>query len=353
MLPIILALITVASVAFISYTVFTRNKLIGAFAQIGELQEREAARENLAASSRRMSVDGTAGKADKKSLILMQTKDKLAFTVGVVNVGLTMFLLGKVPTQFYIWHSPKTVLLIFLRWLDFRKKKQHYLLFDFCYWANFLLLLYVWVFPENSLLFQIAFLCSVGPLSWSVLAFNQAMIFHSWQHVTSVHIHVSPMLLTFGLRWYPDSRFVICDDPPACQSVSAGTLMWNALTKFYIWWIVLYYVWVFLVLGSYIQRNGFQTLYDRVTTKGPMSFVLKRINAHHLIKKAVYISLHLVFGVLTMALACVFWYSFWAHMVFLGAICTASVWNAASFYFEAFSPKYDKLQVDSAPSKSS
>eukprot|EP00971_Amphidinium_carterae_P293314 5823740-Amphidinium_carterae.2 len=36
----------------------------------------------------------------------------------------------------------------------------------------------------------------------SVLAFNHAMIFHSYAHVTSVVIHFSPLLLTYGLRWY-------------------------------------------------------------------------------------------------------------------------------------------------------
>ena len=74
-----------------------------------------------------------------------------------------------------------------------------------------------------------------------------------------------------------------------------------------------------------------------------MAFILKRVDAHHLIKKAVYISLHLVFGILTMSLACVFWYNHNAHFAFLVAISTASVWNAATFYFDAFSRKYDNL----------
>ena len=51
-------------------------------------------------------------------------------------------------------------------------------------------------------LFQIVFMCANGPLAWSVLAFNHALIFHSWQHITSLVIHTSPMLLTYGIRWH-------------------------------------------------------------------------------------------------------------------------------------------------------
>ena len=93
-----------------------------------------------------------------------------------MNVGLTCFLLGYSPAKFYIWHSVKAVVLISLRWYDFRQKKTHYLLFDFCYWANLICLLYLFVFPHSAVLFQICFITSSGPLAWSILAFNQALV---------------------------------------------------------------------------------------------------------------------------------------------------------------------------------
>lgn len=78
------------------------------------------------------------------------------------------------------------------------------------------------------------------------------------------------MLLTYGLRWYPSS-FNICDEEfPSCHSVTATTLLINALCRFYLWWIVLYYIWIFVFLGSYIESRSFKTLYDRVA--GIISF---------------------------------------------------------------------------------
>ena len=324
---------TVLAVSFIFSAILTKNKTVSAFAQIGNLQERENSIRTLAENSHSFSITS------------QRLRDKICFTAGVLNVALTCYILGCSPTNFFYWHSPKAIILITLRWISFMNEKpaRHYLLYDFCYWANFAALLYIWVMPHNATLFQIVFLASNGPLAWSILAFNQSLIFHSWQHITSVFIHVSPMLLTYGLRWYPDPRFTVCNAPPACDDVTAAPLFWNALSRFYIWWIVLYYVWIFLVLGSYIERRGFQTLYDRVSTSGPLSGLLRRLTVHHLIKKAVYISMHLLFGSATMLLATVFWHSREAHIAFLVAIFTASAWNASSHYFEVFSKKYELL----------
>jgi hypothetical protein len=72
------------------------------------------------------------------------------------------------------------------------------------------------------------------------------------------------MLLTYGLRWHT-SDFNICNKEfPSCGSVSAVHLLSNALLRFYLWWIVLYYIWIFVFLGKYIESRSFKTLYDRV-----------------------------------------------------------------------------------------
>jgi len=35
------------------------------------------------------------------------------------------------------------------------------------------------------------------------------------------------------------------------------------MRRFYVWWIVLYWMWVFLFLGDYLKTRSFTTLYDR------------------------------------------------------------------------------------------
>jgi hypothetical protein len=257
-----------------------------------------------------------------------------------------MYVLGAFPARFFIWHTPKAIALISARWLAFASEKpaRHLLLCDFCYCVNALGLLYVWAWPRDAQVFQIFFLCANGPVAWSVLAFNQALVFHSWQHITSVFVHVSPMLLSYGLRWSegaPAEGFVACEggDFPRCAAAPApGAMLWAALARFYAVWLVGYYFFIFLVLGRYVHERGFQTLFDRVSTQGPLAPLLRRLTRSgeselRLVKKAAYIAVHGALGTLTMALAAaLFWRSQAAHFVFILAICTASAWNASSFY---------------------
>eukprot|EP00039_Didymoeca_costata_P007120 m.96495 g.96495 ORF g.96495 m.96495 type:complete len:385 (+) comp13548_c0_seq8:271-1425(+) len=338
--------------ALIALFVGQQNKFVAAFAQAGGLQEREAAREALLGSTEK-----TPGKSDIRPLSPLSEKkeekrnmrlyDKLAFTFGTMNVMLTCFIVGASPTSYHLYYTPTAIILIFMRWRQFKKEKKQNLLYDFCYWANFICLYFVWFSPQNPELFQIIFMCANGPLAWSVLAFNQSLIFHSWQHITSLVIHISPMLLTYGLRWFPDDRFKVCGDE-GCD-IPGKILVWNALFKFYIFWIVGYYCWVFIVLGTYIKEQGFQTLYDRVALKKPVSYMLQAVDRVHksrsgleLVKKTVYIFVHVVLSVLTMSIAVFFWENQLAHFVFIAAILTASAWNGAGFYFQVFSRNYEE-----------
>lgn len=322
-------LATVVLLGFIVYVVVTNNKEIASLVQMGEIGRREIVNEEIQ----------EAKGAPLRAVPSTTTRERISFAVGMLNVWLTAYILGAFPTQFYLWHTPKAIVLIFLRWVDFRKRKQHYLLYDFCYWANGLVLLYVWVFPKNETLFQIVFLSSNGPLAWAVLAFNQALALHKWQQVTSVFLHVSPMLLTYGIRWHVSPEFAVCSDFPACSSVGVWESLWIAMTRFYLWWIVLYYLWVFVFLGDYLKSRSFQTLYDRVAgQQAKFLFQHQKVAPlHDLAKKAIYMSMHILFGVLTMlvASALLFHYKY-AQIAFIITMTAMSSYNASSHYDAQF-----------------
>lgn len=241
---------------------------------------------------------------------------------------------------------------------------------DFCYWANGLVLYYVWCQPENGTLFQVVFMVANGPLAWSMLAFNHSLIFHSYPHITSVFIHASPMLLTFGIRWHATAAdgFSVCGGPGAdvgdraeagsaasgggrvCD-VSSWTLLWQALTTFYLPWIVIYYIAVYAMLGKYLKQRGFQTLYNRVTTKGPLKPVLGALSergVHPMLKRAVYLLAHLLFGCVSMLMAAVYWRSMWGHLAFIATILSSTAWNGATHYFDAIPDLYKSALIDVA-----
>jgi len=165
------------------------------------------------------------------------------------------------------------------------------------------------------------------------------MIFHSAPHMTSVFIHVSPMALTFALRWH-NSSFKICEDFPECN-VSPWKLIYDAMTKFYLWWALGYYVWVYLLMGNRIKSRGYKTLFDRVVSRGPTKFIV-RVHSNEYVQKAAYMLTHFVFAGLTMVLAAFYWHSRVAHFVFMTSIIIASAWNASGYYFTVFVNRYEE-----------
>ena len=69
---------------------------------------------------------------------------------------LALDLAGVAPqAMFYILYSPKAILLTIVRYRDFVKTKKQWLLMDFCYWANGLVLFYIWIRPTDPVLFQV------------------------------------------------------------------------------------------------------------------------------------------------------------------------------------------------------
>ena len=271
----------------------------------------------------------------------VRTMDKVVFTLSVVNVVLSAYLLGFAPGWIHYIQTPKMVLYMAHRFVTFKQKHDHYLMMDFCYWANLLSLVYFWMFPHNETLFQILFLVGNGPLAWAVLTFKGSMIFHSAPHMTSVFIHTSPMMLTYALRWYP-SAFNVCSDWPTCAE-EPETGIWAMVSEthltFYLPWVLLYYLWIFVLMNDRIKKRGYKTLFDRVSNRGPTKF-LTRVSRNEYVCKACYMLVHVAFATVTMLLATAYWRSQAAHFLFVAAILATSAWNAAGFYFTVFANRY-------------
>ena len=82
--------------------------------------------------------------------------------------------------------------------------KFHYFLFDFCYFTNILLLIYLWLIPPGLFagnMFVVLFCFANGPLLWAVALWRNSLVFHSVDKMTSMFIHISPALTVTTLRW--------------------------------------------------------------------------------------------------------------------------------------------------------
>lgn len=61
---------------------------------------------------------------------------------------LTAFWLGKSPHTWYRWFTVKAMVLFTVRYNVYRSKQWHYYMLEFCYFANVLLLVQIWVLPN-------------------------------------------------------------------------------------------------------------------------------------------------------------------------------------------------------------
>ncbi len=77
-------------------------------------------------------------------------------------------------------------------------------------------------------------------------------------------------------------------------------------------------MWIFVYLGPYLESRSFQTLYDRVA--GQQARLLFQSNTvaplHHLIKKGIYMLMHVLFGTATMMLASAILFRYQAAVCF-------------------------------------
>ena len=279
---------------------------------------------------------------------LVKLKDKISFMIGIINVFVTAYIVSGYCQYYPLFYTVKALLLISLRFMVFRSKKWHYYLFDFCYFANALTLIFIHVFPTSEILFQICFSFSVGPLLWAILAWNNSLVLHSIDYTTSVFIHLSPAVLLYTLRWKQSSGFLKFTPTP--HSFVDLTLV--PLIP-YLVWQVSYLIITEGIWKVKIRERDLMTSFRYFTsskTKGPIAGMIKYFTNEQarLMAFCAYQLLY-TFGTMLPSVLC---YNYeYVHLALIVSLALVSVWNGANFYFEVFLVKYKaRLEAKKAAS---
>jgi hypothetical protein len=98
----------------------------------------------------------------KKEPFYIRLIDKLAFTLGVINISMSQYFLLSRPQDFWRWYSLIIPLLMIVRTREFKKRKFDYFLFDFCYFVLVLTFIYLYFFNQSEILFNICYIFSNG-----------------------------------------------------------------------------------------------------------------------------------------------------------------------------------------------
>lgn len=129
--------------------------------------------------------------------------DKITFICGVLLVIFTAFFLGRYPNSFYYdYQSTLLTLFVFAKWVYYKKLGWHYYMTDFCYAANFLLVIFLVFYPKSDFLFKTCFFYANGCLAVAVAAFRNQMVFHKVDNLSSLALHILPQVALWNLRWH-------------------------------------------------------------------------------------------------------------------------------------------------------
>lgn len=268
-------------------------------------------------------------------------RDKISFVLGTAHLWLGAYWLGCCRHTFYKLYSIKAIVLFSARFFLYKYQKMHYYFFDFCYFANALLLFFLWVMPTSSFLLKVSFAYNTGILAWSIVAFRNSLVFHSLDKVTSLFLHYYPMVVSWTLRWYPDcNRHGTCEDnEKKWEKASSLELILYPL-PLYLCWATMYYLKIFVFSEKRIQQRGYATLFKYMTSNKKTAFAkfMLRFPRHY--QPIVFLGIHLSFCLVCLVLGVFCWNSYWVHTILISGLSCVSVWNGANFYFEVFANKY-------------
>ncbi|TBU32011.1 hypothetical protein BD311DRAFT_655358 [Dichomitus squalens] len=300
--------------------------------------ERELQRYKLKVSQRLLAITQTWHSAK-----VIRTREKVTFFFGVMTLLLTALLFGLAPEWLHVAYSVQAAYYLPLRVYMYKKRAWHYFLFDLCYYINVLNLVFIWGMPDSPALFVACYCLSLGSLASAVITWRNSLVFHDWDKVTSLFIHIYPPLVFSVIRRHHYSgaklRFPALRDVPHLQPFRALLLS----SILYLIWQLLYWKFVLIDRRAKVQSGQRITSFTWLLNdkRGAIGRALSKIPPEY--REVSFMAGQLVYSIITALPAVFVLYdsAFWssAYILFLFAV---SVWNGGGFYIEVFGRKFER-----------
>lgn len=280
---------------------------------------------------------------------------QVSFFIGVMNIGLTAYVVGRWPQHLWVLYVVKVLTLIPAWFVEVGRKYNGSLwVLDYCWVSNILLGLYMLanllIGPQmgqrvQRWAFLWFFSTALGPLSWAVLALGNGLIFHSIERTATLFIHLTPALVAWTMRWSPKTLIAAWPNHFSEQSLeqaSVGEIYLAGITM-YLAWLVLHATWL-LTCGVNAPEKGYSTVFDglyqkhKLGAKFQKATGFKGIRAH----ACIYLALHAAACsvAFTWSMLC---YKFWAvHTLFAIVLVSSVTWIGAGYYMHMFKSQYSK-----------
>lgn len=281
--------------------------------------------------------------------------DTASFTLGIVMVMTAEFLLVGYPRGFPWFYLILNTMLMMLRYLTYKAIKNHFFMLDFCYFVNISVLLQSLTCSMDTdsgfcaTWFKSNFVMSHGPIAIAILAWQNSIVFHSLDKMTSYFIHIMPPLTCYLLRWD-----VI---PGSAPEEGLGlTLMTGIVIP-----MLLYSAWQLLYL--YIQHTVIDKDPELVTSlryltqcpKNPMYIITmdvcirlgvlqkdEKYSSDDTKTKIIFVVGQWVYMFLMLIPVPLYFYVRFCNTSFLFILILAGIWRGGSYYIFKFSKSYNQ-----------
>lgn len=335
-------------------------------------------------------------KQHKEEPTYIKLFDKISFTLGVLNIVACQYFLSNQPEHFWLWYSIVIPLLMYSRIQYFKTKNWQYFLLDFCYFTVLCNTLYLIFLNQSERMFNICFIYSIGPVAWAIIVWRCSLVFHDYDKMTSVYIHILPCMLFYSLRWYGKYDNYVSQDNKSnnningynnsqkyitsCESISnySTSIFQECILKNpqrqqhlqchlhvidFIYAIIGYSLWQFCyyIKTEVIDKDTLDKNPQFQTSLRYLSRDLKNISAKSALKlcrklklmrqdelfdsdsvktKMIFMSTQFIYTLTTFVTVPIFYYSSTLHMAFIIILFCVAVYNGGEFYIEIFSERY-------------
>jgi len=280
--------------------------------------------------------------------------DKVYFTFGVGCVVLTEYLALRHPTLFTQYYYLLMSFLVSIRYFQYAEENMELFMLDFCYFANLSTMIQTGVFPNCLLWYKANYVLNMGCLMLAIVVWQNSLVFHSLDKITSFLLHAFPPLTLHMYRWQLIPNNLI----PENDSLSwAESFLFPMLL--YVGWQLLYLFIMEVVLAGVLARdpdkitsarwlvqdkkNGMHQLVVKICTKQGWMAKGEELDADTWKAKIIFMTSQLVYTVATMLVVPFLYSNYILSVVYIASIYMWCVWRGGTYYIEVFSERY-KLQ---------
>ncbi|CAG8955076.1 hypothetical protein HYFRA_00007090 [Hymenoscyphus fraxineus] len=282
---------------------------------------------------------------------VVTAREKLSFICGVSNVLISGYLIGGYPQYFHWWYTAQLLYLMPIRFYTYHKKGFHYFLADLCYFVNFMVFLSLWVFPGSKRLFISTYCLAFGNNAVAIAMWRNSMVFHSFDKVTSLFIHIMPCAALHVVVHLLDPAFQETRFPGlwSIKTSLPGSKEHYTLGQMTLWSTIPYAIWQlsyhFLITVRRREKilAGRPTSFTWLRKSYSKTFIGKVVlNLPESLQEPAFMLIQYTYAVSTM-LPCPIWFYYrYASATFLMALFCWSVYNGATFYIDVFGKRFQK-----------